>query len=352
MISANAPGKNAMTYVLATVRRGTAAIVADSRATSTIAEQSHDDMAKVGILFPGCLFGVAGSSAALTPFISDFQQSAVADEHDVAGNWSYFQKYVASFRSTEAFQVVLAERSSGTPRLHVYDSSIRKLRETTGIVTLGSGKPLFDESIKRWMELELNEIDDRLNSMYGNNRLFPSFISLQLIAHVQGEHSAFFRRQDVGIGGVFHYATVDAASEALQPPCIYLVVSHDPPGSKHLAIKPFRLCGTSFGLSIQGPPPFDVLPSLHLNMAKRHRLPTWANSVEVDKFIQEVLKELNALPFYNFLGVCFAQDAYGDRILVDTTFTNEYVWTGGDSFTHEFRLQIEAAIDNPSPRPR
>ena len=76
-----------MTYILATVRQGVSTILGDSRITTGLATGSHDDMTKVGILFPGCIFGVAGSIEGLNPFLTDFQKSAGVVGHEPAANW-------------------------------------------------------------------------------------------------------------------------------------------------------------------------------------------------------------------------------------------------------------------------
>src|SRR5574340_264214 len=127
-----------MTYILATVRHGVSTIIADSRITSELPNNSHDDMAKVGILFPGCIFGVAGSTEGLDPFVSNFQESAGTDGHDLSINWEYFKKYAAAYTPSDQFQVVLSERTTGSPRLHLYDSSLRKVSPCGDFITLGS----------------------------------------------------------------------------------------------------------------------------------------------------------------------------------------------------------------------
>jgi hypothetical protein len=105
-----------MTYVLATVRQGVSTILADSRLTSEDPQHSHDDMTKVGILFPGCSFGVAGSTAGLNPFLSDFQGSAGIVGYDSIANWEYFKKYAAGYVTKDEFQIVLPVRNFRYPR--------------------------------------------------------------------------------------------------------------------------------------------------------------------------------------------------------------------------------------------
>lgn len=339
-----------MTYVLATVRQGVSAILADSRITSQSPSDSHDDMTKVGILFPGCIFGVAGSTAGLNPFLSNFQGSAGIVGYDPIANWEYFKTYAAGYVTKDEFQVVLSERTSGTPRLHLYDSTLRKLSPCGEFVTLGSGKQFFDLTIGDWIDTKLGAVEERLISLYGNTLLFPNFICLVLIEIVQGEDAAFFRSQEIGIGGVFHYVVQNPACEKFQVPSVYLVLRRDAVKESHVVIAPFRVCGTEFGLTIQGAPPFDVRPSLHLDMSKRD-VRNWSQE-GMNRFIDRVLVEINKLPKYNFLGICFAEKKYRGSVIVDTTFSEDYRWNGGNKIDPTLWRQIEeiyGAVDSVQP---
>lgn len=330
-----------MTYILATARKGVSTILADSRATDPENhKRSHDDAAKIGILFPGCIYGAAGSTEGPYQFLSDFQASGVSEGQSQRANWEYFKKYAEGYVSSGHFRVVFSERTAGSPKLHLYDSKHRKVIPQGDLVTLGSGMKHFDAYIGAWIDAHLEDVEKRLLSEYGNTHLFPNFICLRLIERVQGEERDYFRRQDVGIGGVFHYFVQDHQIEKPQVPSVYLIVWRGRDRErKHLQIEPFRLCGTELGLATQGMPPFHVLPSVHLDMSKRstiRRLMKEGRGV----LIQEILLQLNQLPYYNFLGICFAEEKYRGQLLVHTTFLKEYVFDG-KTLDHSFRKKLD-----------
>lgn len=336
-----------MTYILAMVRRGVSTVLADSRVTAGTAVNSHDDMMKVGILFPGCIYGVAGSNEGLDPFLSDFKESVTSLGLDPIANWAYFAKYASAYYPHDHFQVVLSERTTGLPALHLYDSAQRGIVPCGTFVSLGSGKQFFDSYIRDWIDSNLGGIEEELIVRHGDTLLFPNFVCLALIEVAQGEESDFLNRQDVGVGGLFHYVVQTDSFERFQVPSVYLVLSPNRPKARDIYIRPFRICGSEYGLTLQGAPPFNVLPSLHLDTSKRWGSKMWSQE-KWKEFASQALIQLNKLPFYHFLGICFAEKRYRGSLIVHTTFADDYVWDGEGAITPTYWRLVEeifSAVD-------
>ena len=49
---------------------------------------------------------------------------------------------------------------------------------------------------------------------------------------------------------------------------------------------------------------------------------------EKEAFAVQASVAINKLPFYNYLGICFAERKYRNAMIFDTTFTNDRVWDG------------------------
>ncbi len=139
-----------MTYILGLKYKGFTSIISDSRISSP--NCASNSGLKVGILFPGCIYGISGSSQSGRQFIQD-ARLVVGHTQDVQENWDRFMNHASKYSSPPStpFKVLLSSRATGTPILYVFDSlsGLKQVVVDEGWFSIGSGGPILDPFIDK-----------------------------------------------------------------------------------------------------------------------------------------------------------------------------------------------------------
>jgi hypothetical protein len=214
-----------MTYIVAVEHFGKVAIVTDM-GVSFHGERSVEDSAlKTGVLFPGCIYGIAGAADEARRFIEHVRAVPKAGQ-SVYENWERVAGAISQAPPSlgmNRFEALVSSRSSGTPRIFKYDSSTCELALVRDGATVGKGSSCLDAPlwrarkslIPKWMAL-----------LAGHGALdeWPSLYCLWLSQYSMSQD--YDLRQSLracGVGGLFHYIIQDEMSEKRQKPSVVLL---------------------------------------------------------------------------------------------------------------------------------
>ena len=116
-----------MTYIVAFGQPGVNAIIADTRVSwrsDTGVLDGQDTALKIGLLFPGCIYGATWSEVSVHAFIRSFKESIYGVTDTVLGLWQRFERFIARYPfPAQQFQLVLSHRGHGAPRFALLDST-------------------------------------------------------------------------------------------------------------------------------------------------------------------------------------------------------------------------------------
>lgn len=215
-----------MTYIVALIRNGTAALIADGR--ETVGANGKNEAMKIATVFPGCIIAVSGDSRGLEEFIYKFR-CQVDKQATTSETWAHFREYCEDQLPTPyKFEAVLSERISGEPRLHLVDSTAG-LIACGNTVTIGSGKDYLDARLLPWIESSLPKVAADLADEYGSHGLLPAAVALWLIQESHGQYG--YELQEAGVGGAFYFMTQTSESESFQPTCAYTIARRQDDGN-------------------------------------------------------------------------------------------------------------------------
>jgi hypothetical protein len=223
-----------MTFVVGVRRLGTAAIITDSLLTDPRTGDQRFEFLKNGILFPGCIYGVAGSWHRALDFIDTVQAKALG--LSPADAWRVIEQVVEGYASgadgfswkdttLDQFDILLSSRHSGAPELYHLDSSRRQLiRPGSNWYAVGLGVNVLYDVVRQFFSVKLSEESIKAWANFPGRTAASDFPYLLTFFLEQFSFSEFGSAalNKANTGGFFHFLTQDSTSEARQKPSLHL----------------------------------------------------------------------------------------------------------------------------------
>ena len=315
-----------MTYILGLKYKGFTSIISDSRISSP--NCASNSGLKVGILFPGCIYGISGSSQSGRQFIQD-ARLVVGHTQDVQENWDRFMNHASKYSSPPStpFKVLLSSRATGTPILYVFDSlsGLKQVVVDEGWFSIGSGGPILDpfidklaSTLHKWIHQET------LGALY------PYVFCLRL-----SELSLSFEKQklhEADVGGAFHFLYQTQHNDATQKPALYIITAADRKRN-HVIYWYYRLLFIRNSLVIHKMIPQNQTPSspgpdedwvILLDTAASPEYIS-LDGFELDELRMEICAESDLQPLYFFCGFGFVSPSDRTSILFHVTTEGKFV---------------------------
>ena len=256
---------------------------------------------KTGLLFEGCIYGVAGNANLAKTYITGFK--ALTDKSkSIEYNWKLLQDYSkAEFtdQSGEPFKVLLSCRVSGTPQLFLYNSTERNISEIDDeIYSIGSGKKILDEIVN----LRKDITDKTILEILSKNKIpilyYPYFYCLWLSELTMGFEAP--KLDQIGVGGLFHFCFQTTKKEGRQQPSVF-VLSLPDFKNKTIYNHFYRITFVDMCLVVDNP---LVGPSRYIIMP--FEISTGSISQEeLNAFGERINQKADAQQFYYFCGFGF-----------------------------------------------
>lgn len=267
----------------------------------TVIDRNNSSL-KTGLLFDGCLFGVAGNASLAKKFITGFKE-LVDKSKSIEYNWNLLRQYSkAEFvdQSGESFEVLLSCRVSGTPQLFLYDSIEKKLSKIDDeVYSIGSGKNVLDEIIGLRRKIADKHIIKTLSTNNIPILYYPYFYCLWLTELTMGFEAS--KLQEIGVGGLFHFCFQTNNKEARQQPSVF-VMSLPDVKNKAIYNHIYRITFVDICLVVDNP---LCKPSRYIIMPFEMSLTDTLSSDELHHFGENINREADLQQFYYFCGFGF-----------------------------------------------
>ena len=113
-----------LTYIVAIKFSDGVVIAGDTRVSGLTAD--HNYVCKIGILFPGCVYGISGNANEAATMLSSIKE-AIPTGRDVSYKWDLFQMialgYIEQSNDHEkSFSLLLSTTAHGNPQVWIFDS--------------------------------------------------------------------------------------------------------------------------------------------------------------------------------------------------------------------------------------
>lgn len=185
--------------------------------------KSDNTVLKTGLLFKGCIFGLAGDANAGIDFIKQFKE-IVNPSEPIEKNWKLFQEYIKTcsiVNSGEVFKIIISCRVKGRPNLFLFNSNSRSLSKITNeIFTLGSGKEILDKILNNRRKIVEKIILEQMEKAEIPILYFPYFYCLWLSELTMGFEYSLLEKK--GVGGLFHFCYQTKNGEGRQKPAVFV----------------------------------------------------------------------------------------------------------------------------------
>lgn len=297
-----------MTYILGVKRNGVATIISDSMVTFGRGEHEVTAL-KTGLLFPGCLYGAAGDAHEFRRFVLHCKALFDDVEDTLEGFWNRFLRLVKTYEFGQhgSFHMLLLSRHSGTPTFYVLDSQSAVVTEQkANMVSLGSGRPLLDERMEKFLAEEHESREEKLTKDGWSALYWPFYYCQELMSLSQGDSYAELQR--AGVGGFFYYFVQTADAEHCQEAAVYAVISkfHF---QRQLTCTVFRVLFAKMALVIESGATNDIRVCID-----EASFPAIANygAAELSDLMLQIHADMDAQPYCRFTGVVFADPKYQD----------------------------------------
>ncbi len=231
-----------MTYILGLKQPGINAIIADCRETLLCDGEGRNDVLKVGQLFPGCIFGRAGSVQSSRDFINAFIQSVDEKTDTPEGFWNRFERFVNSYNfplgKDNQFRLLLSVRVLRVPLFFEFDSAkgISQPIETSAenfLISWGSGKDALHSIV---CETFVPRLKSHLDYLLTNKHVkdiksarlvAPYFFCLWLSELTLTFEKSWLENPRIGVGGPFYFMFQTFDGEIAQQPAVYIFSIQD-----------------------------------------------------------------------------------------------------------------------------
>jgi hypothetical protein len=205
-----------MTYVVGVRQGDVASIHADSLLS---VDDQPDTIAslKNGVLFAGCIFGVAGDWEPAGRFLFKVRE-AVRYLEDVAEKWAMFEQVCSAYNPGAAeFELLLSSRiGHDRPTFFHFSSWTRRLQAASGdFYALGRGKGLYSQRVEHFASKVLQKM--AMIAVPENQFAYPlSGVLRQTL--VEDPETAL----DSLVGGFFTFVEQDRWSERRQSTSLFV----------------------------------------------------------------------------------------------------------------------------------
>ncbi len=323
-----------MTYILGVKSPRFSAIISDTRVSRGDAvgpRQGANTVLKTGVLFPGCVFGLAGTAQPGNEFVQRARGELcrVADPEE---GWREFDQLVRDYTflgdESHSFSMLLSLRSSGRPQFFVLDSGkglmpVDWLGEDCW-VSLGSGRPILDPCVRERFLPDLN----RLATEGFPFSAFPYVLCLRLT-----EMSQSLERDElesVGVGGVFHFVYQTPDCEGRQEPALHVICDAHP-STRRVFSWQYRVAfvGECLAVETLTPPEqnaADPSGEARTDLSFSSSLSPKEAGAGAEALMESIVREVEAQPFYYFCGVGFSNPRYRNFFLFDLSDGERYLW--------------------------
>lgn len=252
---------------------------------------------KTGLLFAGCLYGLAGDANAGEAFLLKFKDS-LDENKSINENVEELKKHIKNnmWEKGNGFEILFAIRNP-TPDLYLFNSSNSDLVLCKqSIVTLGSGKKDLDNLVTSMNQY----VDSNIMQILKENKIpivyYPCFMCLWLSEQTLGFENTYLEK--IGVGGIFHfcYQTIDKEHRHL--PIMFVLISLDKSTGK-VDYKIYRISFVNGFLVID-----YLIENKRAAFTSRVERKDLRNyRIEEDlELLKEIYKRSDSLPFYYFCG--------------------------------------------------
>jgi hypothetical protein len=334
-----------MTYIIGFRSQGINSIISDTRVsywTGAGPRGGENVVLKTGLLFPGCLFGRAGSAPDSQRFILSAKYALTRKPvNTVQGFWADFMRFAESYDypsdNDSAFRILLSTRASGDPQFYVLDSQQGLSRVDESWVSLGTGKKLLDQLVEQGYSGWISQMQNALPDDSFQNELPPYLLCLWM-----NELSRSFEGrllEQVGVGGVFHFVFQAQSGDYCQKPALYVINDIDK-GKKTILSWQYRLCYVKQWLIVDTLIPPKQLADFPNGKQERIALldeaslpPRKKGAWDRDDLYRDLREdledELAKQPFYFFCGFGYTNPVYRKNLVFHVTTEGDYIVEDG-----------------------
>ena len=299
-----------MTYIIGIKNSDTSVIITDSRVSFD--EKSTNAInysLKSGLLFPGCIYGYTGYTKQFRDFVECCKSYLTTDKFvTLEEYWERFTNYVNSydFNKKYDFEILISSRHSKTPNFYILDSKKGYIEKIdVNLVTLGSGKKILDDEIQQYYRRNNEQIIDEVqNSFQAPLYFFAYYYCLRLMELSQGEK--YNDLESHGVGVFFNFSYQAPENEHRQHPAVYVIANifHK---TRKIIYTLYRITFEKMALVIENGA--DRKCSIAIDSAASPFVASLSKQ-DLEELKIKIIEGSIKQPFYNYLGLGFAQTEY------------------------------------------
>jgi len=339
-----------MTYILGIQKpeQGFSTLISDlmvTRKDFTTGTISKDNtVLKTGLLFPGCIYGLAGNATAGKDFVLNIRRLTDKSK-SIEENWDLLQQYMSLAECgdiSESFSLLMSCRASGIPKLYLYGSEEQSLSEVSDeVVSIGSGKALLDEVI----ELRRETTESIIISIMKKNGIpllyYPYFYCLWLSEISMGFETS--KLEEAGVGGLFHFCFQLAEKEGRQQPAVF-VLSQPDFNKRCIYNHIYRITFVDSFLVYDNPhevPSRLIIPPFEMEDIK------FVSKSKLRSLGEKINRAADSQQFYYFCGFGFPSPHYRASFFCHLSCTDEGLVVDKKGNIHpDYRKRIERNIES------
>ena len=153
-----------------------------SKKDPSLFESNHS--ISTGLLFRGCIFGLAGNIKEARMFLNAFWNSTHRYSLSLEENWKSFKDFISLYKdhTPQGFSMILSTRVSGLPQLYLYTSKDQSFTEINDpIITIGRRKSVLDPVILEAYKAVDQVIFTQCNGHLISSQYYSYFICIWLM---------------------------------------------------------------------------------------------------------------------------------------------------------------------------
>jgi hypothetical protein len=268
---------------------------------------------KTGILFAGCIYGVAGHVDNAFNFIEAVKMY-VAGASSIFDAWEKLNELIMFYdfptnTKDGFFQLLLSSRHSGQSEFYILDSNRHLTQYEEEWVSIGKGKELLDSLVTEKYQQIIKETRRAfINTNVPSSNIYPYFLCLML-----SELTLTFQRstlEKATVEGPFNFVYQTSAIDKFQSPTLY-IFSDMNWNTNRIVFYGYKICRIPKGLYIESNDP-SLLPGISERRFLLHD-PTTVKLNDIpnkQEFDQQIRETVESLPYYYFCGVGYTQTKY------------------------------------------